>query len=227
MPAPTKEFYVNDFANVIDAETEKHIVNVSSQIAKDTGAQIVVATVTSLDGTEISDYALKMGREWGIGDKEKNNGVLLLLSTGDRELRIEVGYGLEGALPDGKCGRIMDEYIVPGFSDNEYSAGILRGYDQLVYEVCKEYGINVPSDVKAAEMPEEDNGIAMVIAVIILLVIIFSIQRKIPPSQRGRGGFYPGMFYGGFHGGGFGGSSGGGFRGGGGSFGGGGASRKF
>ncbi len=225
LPSPTNEFYVNDFANVLGSEVETHIVNVSSQIAKETGAQIVVVTVNNLDGMNDDEYALKLGREWGVGDEEKDNGVILLLSMEERSLRIEVGYGLEGALPDGKCGRIMDEIIIPHLSEEAYSNGILYGFDQLAYEVCKEYGINVPSDVMAAEMPKEDDGMTWVIIAIILLLIIFSSFGKRPPTRRG--GFYPGMFHGGFHGGGFGGSSGGGFHGGGGSFGGGGASRKF
>ena len=227
LPVPTKEFYVNDFADVIDSEDETHIVNVASQIAKETGAQIVVVTTETLEGMEDEQYALMLGREWGIGDENKDNGVLLLLSTGERSLRIEVGLGLEGALPDGKCGRIMDEYIIPYFSDDSYSFGIKTGFDQIAYEVCKEYAINVPDGVSAAEMPEDDDdAITWVIIAIILLVIIFSSFGKNTPTHRG-GGFYPGGFYGGFRGGGFGGSSGGGFSGGGGSFGGGGASRKF
>lgn len=227
LPKPTNEFYVNDFANVLDGETEKHIVNVSSQIAKETGAQIVVVTVETLEGMEDEQYALALGREWGVGDEEKDNGVILLLSMAERSLRIEVGYGLEGALPDGKCGRIMDEYIIPYFSDDSYSFGIKTGFDQIAYEVCKEYAINVPDGVSAAEMPEEDDGWTWVVIAIILLVIIFSSFGKNTPTHRGGGVFYPGGFYGGFRGGGFGGSSGGGFRGGGGSFGGGGSSRKF
>lgn len=233
LPAPTKQFYANDFANVIDAEVENHIVNISAQIEKETGAQIVVAAVNSLDGLTDSEYALKLGREWGIGDEEKDNGVLLLLSMEERSVRIEVGLGLEGALPDGKCGRIIDEEIIPCFAEGDWSQGFLKGYDRIVAEVCAEYAIEIPEEVDALPYDEEDEegGWIAVITILLMLIIIFNFTKKLPPSHRG--GHIGGMFmgYGGFGRGGFGGSgggfSGGGFSGGGGSFGGGGASRKF
>ena len=230
LPLPTKEFYVNDFANVIDSEVEKHIVNISAQIEKSTGAQIVVAAFENIEGMTETEYALKIGREWGIGDEEKDTGVLLMLALEERGIRIEVGMGLEGALPDGKCGRIIDEEIIPYFAEGDWSQGFLKGYDRIVAEVCKEYGIPVPEEVDAIPYEEEDDegGWIVVAIILIILIIYLNLIKKIPPSQRGRGGtFYHGGFYGGFGGRGGGGFSGGGFSGGGGSFGGGGAGRKF
>ena len=229
LPSPANEFYVNDFANVIDADAEKHIVNISAQIEKSTGAQIVVAAFQNIEGMTEAEYALKIGREWGIGDEKKDNGVLLMLALEERGVRIEVGLGLEGALPDGKCGRIIDEEIIPYFAEGDWSQGFLKGYDRIVAEVCKEYGIEIPEEVDAIPYEEDDEGGWVAVAVIlIILIIYFNLIKKIPPSHRGRGGmFYPGGFYGGFGGRGGGGFSGGGFSGGGGSFGGGGASRRF
>lgn len=226
LPSPTKEFYINDFANVVEEKVEKHILNMSALLKKETGAQIVVVTVPDLEGMNDSDYALKLGREWGIGDKDKDNGFLMLISTGDRALRFEVGYGLEGALPDGKCGRIQDEYMIPYLSENNYSEAVLKGYDQIIAEVCKEYGIEIPDEIEAQPMEEEEEDIgSMIIALVFIVVIIYCVfkgPKKFIPTSGGH-------FYGGFHGGfgGHSGSSGGGFRGGGGSFGGGGSSRKF
>ena len=230
LPSHTGEFYVNDFADVLDAATEKHVVNMSALIEKETGAQLVVVTVESLDGKTDAQYALELGREWGIGDKEKDNGFLMLIypgtGKGDGALRFEVGYGLEGALPDGKCGRIQDEYMMPFLTNGkrDFSGAVLKGYDQVVAEVCKEYGIDIPKEVDATPLKEDNTGL---IVMIILVIIIIIISIKTPPSSRGpRFIFFggPGSFGG--HGGG-GGFTGGGFSGGGGSFGGGGSSRRF
>ena len=87
---PTNDFYVNDYAGVIDSETEKYIIDIGAKLYNKTGAQIVVVTVKSLDGKSIEDYALETFRNFGIGDSKKNNGVLFIVSTGDRDVRIEV-----------------------------------------------------------------------------------------------------------------------------------------
>ncbi len=226
LPSPTDEFYINDFANVIDDDVERHIYNMSALIDRETTSQLVVVTVTSLDNMTESEYALKLAREWQIGDKENDNGFLMLISTTDRVVRFEVGYGLEGALPDGKCGRIQDEYMMPYLSDNNYSKAVLKGYDQIVAEVCNEYGIDVPKEVAATPMTNEDVDWPSLIWAILILIVLFIIYFKTPPSAR-RTRF---MFFGGFGGPrGFGGGNfgRGGFSGGGGSFGGGGSSRRF
>ena len=126
--SPKTNFYVNDYADVLSEETENYILNSNIDLQSKTKAQIVVVTVKTLDGKTIEEYATELFREFGIGDKEKNNGVLLLCSTGDRMFRIEVGYGLEGALPDGKTGRIQDQYIIPYLKNDNYDEGIKNGF---------------------------------------------------------------------------------------------------
>ena len=111
MPAPTKNIYVQDYANVIEADAERQMQIYSRRLAERTGAQIVVVTVDTTGDVPIEQYSLDILRTWGIGDKEKNNGVLMLVAVKDRKSRIEVGYGLEGALNDAKTGRIQDEYM--------------------------------------------------------------------------------------------------------------------
>ena len=103
--SPTSDFYVNDNAGVLTRETKQYIMDTNVELQKKTGAQIVVVTVKSLNGMSIEDYAYQLFNSWGIGDKNKDNGLLLLCSYGDREFRVEVGYGLEGKLPDGKTDR--------------------------------------------------------------------------------------------------------------------------
>ncbi|MEG2380514.1 MAG: TPM domain-containing protein [Oscillospiraceae bacterium] len=121
MEAPTTLFYVADYANVMSDETEKFVIEQSAALEKLSGAQIVVATVKSLNGNSIEDYGLQMLREWKIGS-EKNDGVLILVSTGDRKIGVSVGYGLEGALNDAKVGRLIDSCAIPSLKDDDYNA---------------------------------------------------------------------------------------------------------
>ncbi len=132
---PTQEFYVNDYANVLSSETENYIINKSIELYNKDKTQVVVSVVNSLEGLEIEEYALQMFREFGIGDKELNNGILLLLSVVDREVRIEVGYGLEGVINDGKAGRILDNYMIPDLRNNNWDSAVKKGYDAIINEL--------------------------------------------------------------------------------------------
>lgn len=246
-PAPAREIYVNDFADLIDPETERELQEIGAALERKTTAQLVAVTVPSLGGSPIENYALELFRKWGIGRKEKNNGVLLLvdrerlLANKPGKVRIEVGYGLEGAIPDGKAGRILDEYVIPPWNEGKYSEGIRRGYMALAAEVAREYGVKPEEDPSlsrlslfdSAESERQDFGcwlwypliIALVAFGLFVLIALLAARRHSGwYGPRGCGG--PG--WGGFGGfGGSGGFGGGGFGGGfgGGSSGGGGASR--
>ncbi len=226
-PHPTSRFFVNDFANVITPEAEAAMQKQGETLFRACEAQVVAVTVQSLQGSDIESYAIGLAREWGIGDREKNNGLLLLLSVTERKVRIEVGYGLEGALPDSKTGRILDIYSMDYFSEDRFSDGMQAVYDALVNEVYIEYGLEPDADYQ----PVEDVGdtiadilIAVIVIVIIILILLSGRHRRGPravgPTLFG-GPPYGGGFSGGFSGG------GGGFSGGGGGFGGGGSSRGF
>ena len=145
IPAQSEAFYVNDLAGVLSDETKQHIVSVNDELYAKTGAQIVAVTMGTLDGDSLEEFSTELFRKYGIGSSEKNNGVLLLLVTGDRLSRIEVGYGLEGALPDGKTGRIQDDYMIPYYADNLWDEGIRSGFDAIVAEVAAEYDTDVKS----------------------------------------------------------------------------------
>ncbi len=243
-PQPTNGFFVNDFAGCLTAEDAAYMQSLGEALYKSTKAQVVVVTVDSLDGESIEDYAIGLGREWGIGDKDTDSGVLLLLSSGDREVRIEVGYGLEGRLTDGKTGRILDNYAIPFLKENDFSTGLRQAYAVLVNEVYAEYGMETTTGEYVEPVGTSDSsqavntGAAMVIAFVMMLVFVFAgimFNKKFGGPGSGThggrgGGYYGGGFYGGggsFRGGGFSGGGGGGFSGGGGSFGGGGSSRGF
>ena len=111
--------YVNDFAHVLDAGTIAKIDNIAQQLDKKGNAQIAVVTVRSLDGADIESYAVDLFKQWGIGGKSNNRGVLILFATEDRKYRTEVGYGLEPILPDGKVGGFGRE-AVPQLRQGDY-----------------------------------------------------------------------------------------------------------
>lgn len=235
-PAPTERFFVNDFAGVMTEADVNTVYTKGAALNEQTTAQAVIVTVESLDGEEAADYALGLGRQWGVGDNEKNNGIVILFSEQDREIYIAVGYGLEGALPDSKTGRIIDTYGIPYFSGDEFSAGLVNIYNSVVNEIYIEYGITPDENyTPIAFLPQSDTDAETSLSKVALswLVLIIIVALYVAIFGR-RGGFFifggPRFFGGNFNNhGGFGGSSGGfgGFSGGGGSFGGGGAGRKF
>lgn len=243
LPDPPKLFYAADFANVMSGETEQFVVEHSAALADSTGAQVVVVTVESLEGRAVEEYSLDLLRTWKVGS-EKNNGVVILLSTEERKIRVEVGYGLEGALNDSKVGRLLDTCAIPSLKEDQFDEGLMKLYNAVLSEVYTEYGMEVPENVKSLkdyEKEEDTEGWVYGggILIFVIIIVISNIRRGGRGGPRGPhgpnggrgGGFYGGGFYGGF--GGFGGGSSGGgggfggFGGGGGSGGGGGASRGF
>lgn len=139
--APTEDIYVQDYASMLTVEVKDDMLRMSSVLQKTTSAELVVVTVPSMDGRPIEEYALNLFRQWGIGDEDKRNGVLLLVAQEDREARIEVGYGLEGAINDGKAGAILDKMILY-FQEDNYSEGIATAYSLLLNEILIEYDID-------------------------------------------------------------------------------------
>lgn len=239
-PTPTDKFFVNDFANVMTAEDINNVYTKGVALNDATTAQAVIVTVESLDGEQPADYALEIGRQWGVGDADKNNGVVILLSVTDREIYIAVGYGLEGALPDSKTGRIIDNYALSYFSNDDFSSGLVSVYNAIVNEIYVEYGIQpqenyVPIDLLPDAQTQDSSAGEIVISWIVLIVLValylavFGRRGGLfifgSPRFFGKSNFHHDNFGGGR--GGFGGSSGGGFSGSGGSFGGGGAGRRF
>ena len=250
LPFATNNFYINDFADVIDADVEDNIIKINLNYEKTKERpQIVVATVKNMQGLDENSYAVQLFEKWKIGDKSNDNGVLVLLAIEERRIKIEVGYGLEGIITDAEAGRILDS-AVDYLSSGDYSGGIEKIFISLSRLVNEEYNYNendIYGDIDVETYPEEhessNNSRAPGIMKIIILIILIIIFRGIGGGRgrkRRRGMFYlpPNDFgggYGGFGGfgnggGGFGGSGfggGGGSFGGGGSSGGGGASRGF
>ncbi len=231
IPQPTG--YVNDFAGIISYENKSGLNSYLTELDKKTGVQIAVVTLSSLQGNAVEDVALDIGRKWGIGQKGKNNGIVILVATGDRKMRIEVGYGLEGIIPDGKAGRIRDDYMIPQFKQGNMEKGIINGTIAVASEIATAYKVQMPaefnsfaSELSQAPTSSEKRKSSSLDFIILIIFIIFFIL-----SPRNFLWFLLGFAGGGSsnYGSGFGGgSSGDSFGGfGGGSFGGGGSSGSW
>ena len=225
---------VNDYASVMSPDQVRALESQLAQFEQDTGHQIAVLTIPTLDGEDIEGFSIRVAENWKIGKKDFDNGVILLVAVKDRKLRLEVGYGLEGVLPDAIAKRITSDYIVPRFRAQDYAGGIIAGVD-AVQKVIKQEPLP-QSARKPNPTPQSDfNSLAMIIITLVIfaLMAFSSANRRRNQMWSGRGRRYPPIFWGGggFGGGGFGGGGfgggGGGFSGGGGSFGGGGASDSW
>ncbi len=216
---------VNDFANVIPANQEQQINEMIVELKQKTGAEIAVVTLQSLEGGEIDDFSNRLFEKWGIGQRGKDNGLLFLAAMQDREMRIEVGYGLEGAIPDSAAGRIRRDIITPQFKANKPGTGILLGVAALSQEVAREYGVTLTGasrhDQTIHSQRSSNRNIGLIPRLLLIVVFIFFAIRHpelalflLLSSMRG-GGARSGGF-----GGGGGGGFGGGMSGGGGSSGG-------
>lgn len=230
LPAPRG--FVNDFAGVVSTEDERVMTRIIEAIQRETGAEIAVAVVESYAPYgSIEQYSIALAEAWGVGGAERDTGVVLLVAVEERELRIEVGYGLEGAITDGTAGQIRDDYLVPYLSENEWGEGLKAGVAAIAAEIADEYNVDLETlQIAAPERPaaarrSQGRDIGDIVYFIIVFFFVIS-GRFIWPL------FFLGRRRRGFFGGGFG-SMGGshssrGFSGfGGGGFGGGGASGDF
>lgn len=200
--------YVNDYANIISASDKSYLEKLLVQLEKKTTAEVAVVTLTTTQPYDIELYAVKLFEKWGIGKKGKDNGLLLLVALKDRKLRIEVGYGLEGAIPDAIAKMIIEKNIIPYFKRGNYSAGIVAGVNEIVSKILKEYGLS-DSDLVGYEplATSQEKGIANIIWFLFMFLLLFGLRSGflffwlLPPGywSSGRGGFGGG--FGGFGGG--------------------------
>lgn len=232
---PEARGYVNDFAGVIDRGSMIEMEKTIRAVQQATGAEIAVATIESYEPYgSIEAYSVELAESWGIGEAGEDNGVLILLSMKEREIRIEVGYGLEGALPDGLIGEIIDTSIIGPFQQGRYGEGFRRAVSGIAGIVAEEYDVTLPEvdlrESKRYERSRKSGGSSVIRLLFILFILFTGGGRFFWPLlflSGGRSSYRGGFGSGGFGSGGFGGG-GGGFSGfGGGSFGGGGASRGF
>jgi uncharacterized protein len=206
--------YVTDDAAVIDARTRENLEHLLGELERKTSAQIAVVTVKSLDNQPIETVANELFTQWGIGQKGKDNGILFLIAPQERHLRIEVGYGLEGVLPDGLVGRIRDEMILPYFKVGLTSQGVWEGTITLAHTIAVSHQVELNSVAHKPTIstPKREPNWKDALFIIFFTVLFMVVLIKNPwlalfflMGSRRRGG----MGGGGFGGGGFGGFGGG------------------
>ena len=245
---PANDGWVTDLAGLLTASDEQQLEATMDSFRRGSGHDIALLTVPDLQGEPIEDYARRVAREWKLGSKETSDGALLVVSTGDRALRIEVGRGLEGTLTDAVCGRIIRDVITPRFQAGDFADGLRSGVEALQQAAGGDYAaLPEPRAVRSS-----DGWVAIPLVIFVVILIVILMRRRGGPRGRrrahsrhgiwpwlvladslgrssGGGGFSGGGFGGGGFGGGFGGHSGGGFGGfgGGGGFSGGGASGRW
>jgi len=217
---PKLKTRVLDQANLIDAASEQQINQLLAGHEKASSNQIIVVTLKDLQGYNIEHAGVEMGRAWGVGQKEQDNGILLILAQAERKVRIEVGYGLEGVMTDAVSATIIQEYILPRFKTGDFSGGLLVGTQAIVSALGGEY------IQPAANKKKTGNGSGLPSIIFMFIFMAFAGMGRIG-GRRGRSSLWllPLMILGGGSGGRSSGGGGfGGFSGGGGGFGGGGAS---
>lgn len=219
---------VSDYAKILKPEEISTIEAILLNYERETTNQIVIAIFKSLEGWDIEDFSIRLAEKWKIGQKGKDNGIIIVVAMKERKVRIEVGYGLEGVVPDITARQIIDREIAPHFRKSDYFNGLRNGVDALIKAIGGEYKVE-----------KGKSGEVIVALIILFIVMVFLLQILAGLSYgltytRSKGrwhrrysvwdSFWGGFFGGWGSGGGF---SGGGFSGGGGSFGGGGATGSW
>lgn len=233
--------YVSDFAGILDEASRIELENYCATVEQSTGAQMAIVTIPSLEGSPVEDFANDLFRQWGVGEKGRNEGVLLLVAIRDRISRVEVGYGLEPALPDGFSGGVLRE-MRPSLREGNYGPALMAGAAQIGEQIARAKGVRIARTLPRRAPPAGRRGEREIpwAFIILFVVLVFGMFGR---GSRGGGGFLTWMLLGnvlgrsryddrggGWGGGGFGGydSGGGGFGGfGGGDSGGGGASSSW
>jgi uncharacterized protein len=225
---------VVDDAHVLSPEIQADLTAKLAALEAKTGRQLVVVTLPSLQGDDIEDYGYQLGRAWGIGQKDKNTGVLFIIAPSEKKVRIEVGYGLEAVLTDALSSVILQEKVLPKFRSGDVAGGVVAGTDALVQQLGLDPTAAQANAVQAERAPprRHHEGLGAIVSFLLVMFVLSAVFRA---GRRGggMGWILPLMFLGGGLGGGDrrdddwgggGGGDGGGFSGGGGSFGGGGSS---
>lgn len=225
--------YVNDFAGVLSPDTRSHLEQLCTEVDQQAHAQIAVVTIKTTGDDTIDDFAVRLEEKWKVGQKGTDRGLLFLLATDDHHYRFEVGYGLEGILPDGKVGSIGRE-MVPFLREGNYDAAVTMAIQDVANVIAQDAGVTLKTPAENLEPQPQPHPRSAVKDILLALFAIFVLISLLRSGPSGWAGFLLGMFLGGMGGGrggggGFGGGDGGGGFGGfgGGGSGGGGASGSW
>ena len=212
---------INDFAGVISPRYTQSMESLAREVLEKTRTSVVVVTMKEIGGEDSADYANRLYEAWGVGAKGEDKGVLIFLAVQERKIRIETGYGVEGILPDGLVGDILDRYVIPSLKEGDYDKGLSSGMIAVASVIAKDAGVSLTGAPQTHRQPtsrqEEGSGIFSLIMLLIVMSLLLGTRqgRRMLPfillmllmgGGRGGGGF--GGFSGGF--GGFGGGMSGG-----------------
>lgn len=186
LDVPKLKARVNDYANILTDPEEKQLEKKVEQHDLETSNQLAVLTINSLEGESLEEYSLKVAETWGVGQKEKDNGVLILISKDDRKIRIETGYGVEGALPDGMCGLIISNEMTPKFKQGNYYAGVDAAIDKIILAIKGEYN----PEPKKSSGETDAGGILIMYGIVMLIAGFFGIIHPIIGGIIGGVGFF-------------------------------------
>lgn len=169
VPARIGDIYVQDYANVINSEDTQVLKQLGRKLEDTTTAQLAILTIPSLEGNDIKEYANTAFRKYGLGTKEKNNGVLILYSKADRQIRIEVGYGLEGVVTDIRAGAILDQSAIPYLKKGETSLALSNTYKSLYSVILN--GSEHTGNSKTSTL-WDNIKIFIIIGIVVVVIII-------------------------------------------------------
>jgi uncharacterized protein len=218
-PFPAPQGLINDFAGIIPPAYEERMTSLAREVLERADAALTVVTVKDIGGANIDDFTNRLYERWGVGRKGEDRGVMILVALKERRIRIEVGYGLEGIIPDGLAGQIRDQAIVPYLKNDEFGPGLFNGLSALAGIIAKDRGIELA--VKPAVPQEATSKRGRTYGLFPLLFLLFIFFLLFRSGRLGVGTFLLLMLLGGGRGGSRGGGSMGGFSGGFGGFGGG------
>lgn len=160
---------VNDYANVLSASQKQSLEQKLVAFDDSSSTQIAIAIIKSVGDYDINEYAVELGRKWGVGQNGKNNGIMIVVAVGDRKISIQTGYGVEGALPDVYAKRIIDNDIKPNFKAGDYYAGLDAGTTSIIKYTKGEYKNDNP---KASKRKGGSGSIAIIIIIVVVIIII-------------------------------------------------------
>ena len=184
-PKPTG--YVNDFAGVMNAGEKNKLESFLKVFTEKTGAEIAVAVVRDMGGLDENTYAVELMQKWGVGSKERNDGILILVAVKERRLRIEVGYGLEPVITDARAGQIRDKYMVPYLKNDDYSSGIIQGAMVVASIIAEDKGVSLDSMVSVPNQPRQTVRRKSSPAPFINIIVFFIIFMLLAGRTRWQG----------------------------------------
>ena len=178
---PAAAAYVNDYAEVIDPSHQSNLEALCKSLEKKTGVEMSIVTIKTTAPLDVNTYAVKLFEKWKIGKKGKDNGLLILTAVDDRRTKIEVGYGLEGVITDGYCGRVLDEQVIPSFKSGNYGKGLYDGSLVISEKIINEYSVTKAAPTKASAVKpvqKKKDYFLLIMFLTVIIIVALSLLMK-------------------------------------------------